>query len=82
MYEHLALSDSGFLFDTRTGNTYTLSKTGTFLLRTLIAGGTWQELPTQLAATYEVDDETARRDVEQFSFRLKDLGLVAPEVGS
>ena len=38
MYQHLALSDNGFLFDTRTGNTFTLNKTATFLLKSLIGG--------------------------------------------
>lgn len=76
MLEHLALSESGFLFDARTGLTYTLSKTGTFLLRALIDGQDAEALPAALAATFDVEPPIARRDVDQFLFRLNDLGLL------
>ena len=33
MYENLALSENGFLFDALTGNTFSLNKSGSFLLR-------------------------------------------------
>ncbi|MFN3198892.1 MAG: PqqD family peptide modification chaperone [Bradymonadia bacterium] len=74
---HLALSDNGFLLDTRTGRTFTLSKTGTFLMKSLINGAPPDQLPGDLLAHYEVDQETASRDVERFMFRVKDLGLSA-----
>lgn len=72
---HLALSDNGFLFNTRTGRTYTLSHSGTFLLRALINGAPPDDLPGRLCEHYEVDTDTARRDVERFMFRIRDLGL-------
>lgn len=75
MYEHLALSDNGFLFDTRTGSTYSLSATGTFLLRALMDGASPGALGEHLAQSYDVDISTASRDVDQFVFRLRDLGL-------
>lgn len=75
MYEHLALSDNGFLFDTRTGNTFTLNKTATSLLKALISGNGEQTLVAELTGRFEVDEGTARRDVEQFMFRLRDLHL-------
>ena len=75
MFEHLALSDSGFLFDTRSGCTYSLSRTGTFLLRCLMEGAGPDELGGRLSCTFEVDDETAGRDAEQFVLRLRDLGI-------
>ena len=76
MYENLALSDNGFLFDTRTGSTYSLSRTGTFLLRQLMTGTGVDSLPGRLVETYEVDDDTAARDVEQFVFRLRDMRVI------
>ena len=82
MLDNLALSESGFLFDTRTGATFSLSKTGTFLLKALIDGATPVSLPERLMETYDVDRVTAGRDVEQFMFRLKDLGLFGEEDGA
>ena len=78
MFDNLALSDNGFLFDTRTGSTFSLSGTGTFLLRALMEGANPGALGEHLSEAYEVDLSTASRDVDQFVFRLRDLGLVLP----
>lgn len=77
MLDHLALSESGFLFDSRTGLTYTLSRTGTFLLRALIDGADAETLPERLVATFDVEAPVADKDVEQFLFRLSDIGVLA-----
>jgi len=77
LYEHLALSDNGFLFDTRTGTTYSLNSTGTWLLRALMRAVPRSELACQMVESFEVDAITAHRDVDQFLFRLRELRLVA-----
>ncbi len=64
MFDHLALSESGFLLDTRSGLTYSCSRTGTFLLRQVIAGKDPADLPALLSGTYEIDTEGARHDVD------------------
>lgn len=76
MLDHLALSESGFLCDARTGLTYTLSRTGTFLLRALIEGIDAEVLPERLVGTFDVEPQVARRDVDQFLFRLGDIGVL------
>ena len=76
MNENLALSENGFLFDTRTGSTYSLNRTGTFLLRHVIDGASRASLAERLVATFEVRPEVAERDVAQFLFRLKELRVV------
>lgn len=76
MLEHLAVSESGFLFDARTGHSYTLSRTGTFLVRALVAGAAAEELTPRIVDTYDVDGAVAARDVEQFLMRMRDLGLL------
>lgn len=79
MYEHLALSDNGFLFDTRTGNTFTLNKTATCLLKALIGGASEADLGNCLTERFEVDEGSASRDIEQFLFRMRDLRLIGEE---
>jgi hypothetical protein len=80
MYENLALSENGFLFDARTGNTFSLNRTGSFLLRALIDGADPETLASRMADRFEVDGETAKKDVEQFIFRLKDLRVTEEEL--
>ena len=76
----LALSETGFLFDPTTGHTFSLNRTGTFLLRQLIQEAALDELPQRLTAEFDVDLETARRDVEQFIHQIRDLGFIATPV--
>ncbi len=79
MLENLALSENGFLFDARTGNTYTLNCTGAMLLRELIDGTSEEHLADRLIEKFDVASDVADHDVEQFLFRLKDLGVVGAE---
>jgi PqqD family protein of HPr-rel-A system len=76
VYDNLALSDSGFLFDTRTGATYSLSKTGTFLLRALMGGAQVQSLSERISEEFDVDQRLAARDAEQFLIRLREMRLI------
>ncbi len=82
MYDHLALSDNGFLFDTRTGNTFSLSRSGTFVLRALIAGADPDDLVSRVTAHFDVEPAVAERDVDQFLFRLRDMGLTAEDTAA
>jgi Coenzyme PQQ synthesis protein D (PqqD) len=75
MFENLALSENGFLFDSRTGNTYSLNQTGTFLLRKIIDGELPERLLKLLGDDFDVAEQVAERDIEQFLFRLKDLKI-------
>ncbi len=79
VYENLALSENGFLFNTRTGHTFSLNATGTWMLRMLIEEVTPDELPAHLVDAFNVDPATARRDVELFLFRLRDMGLTSAD---
>ena len=76
---HLALSDNGFLFDSRNGATYGLNATGTYLLRRMIDGTPSDELPDALIEAFDVTVAEAERDVEQFLLRLADLRLFEDE---
>lgn len=73
---NLALSDNGFLFDTMTGLTYTLNKTGTMILRSLIEGTATNEIARRVVNRFDVSPEVAARDMEQFMARLGDLGIL------
>ena len=79
MVEHLALSESGFLFDARTGSTFSLNRTGTYILRALIDGVDPNAVSLRMIDTFDIDPPTAERDVETFLFRLRELGLVATD---
>lgn len=79
---HLALSDDGFLFDTATGNTFTLNSSATFVLRRLIEGRDSPEITEELCREYDTSREIATQDVDQFVQYLLDLEILPSRDGS
>ncbi|MDQ7779700.1 MAG: HPr-rel-A system PqqD family peptide chaperone [Planctomycetota bacterium] len=71
----LAVSERGFLFDPRTGLTYTLNPTGIFILQELQKGSSEGKLHSDLADRFDVMSERAREDLRDFVQQLKDFGL-------
>ncbi len=71
----LAVSDTGFVFDPHTGNTYAVNTTGLAVLRGLKDGRTLREIEDDLGNEFEpaagVDDH-----LRQFAQLLIDMGLM------
>jgi hypothetical protein len=53
----------------------TLSETGAALWKRLEAGATVDELAATILEEYEIDEETARNDVQEFVAAVGDKGL-------
>lgn len=73
---NLALSSNGFLFDAKTGCTYTLNKTGTFILKCLIEGASSSDLVEKLTENFDVPAAVATRALDEFPIRLYGLKLL------
>lgn len=71
--QRLALSDSGFVFDPVTGNSFTVNATGLAILRGLQKGSALAPLLAGLAEEFEVDAPTAERDVVEFAGHLRSM---------
>ena len=82
--DQLAISPRGFVFDPRTGATFTVNATGRVLLEGLRDGLGLEGLIGRLRGTFEVDESDLRRDVLEYVRLLKDEGLLAGsfELGS
>lgn len=74
--QNLAISDTGFVFDPKTGNTFTLNETALFILRLLKEEKTKEEVLLALLSEYETDKEEVDRDFEDISLHLKSFGLI------
>lgn len=74
----LALSETGFIFDPRTGHSYAANATGLTVLAAMKGGedlgGIASRLRTEFDGGAAVED-----DVEQFVELLRELGLVRPQ---
>ena len=66
----LAVSESGFLFDPETGQSFTLNRTGLVTLNHLKRGSSIEETAALLAKDYRISLETAMNSVEAFLLQL------------
>lgn len=73
---HLALSDNGFLFDSISGFTYTLNKTGQAILKGFIEHLDEADIAKNLILRFDVDEKTAQKDIQQFIHYLKEMNLI------
>jgi PqqD family protein of HPr-rel-A system len=80
--KELMINDEGFAFDPRTGNTYTMNPTGLLIVNAVKAGANVDQVLDSVAARYEVDRQTADRDLEVFFNELQRNKLIEMEVAS
>lgn len=66
----LAVSESGFLFDPETGQSFTLNKTGLLTLNHLKRGATIEDTAAFLSKEYRISMESAVNSVEAFVLQL------------
>jgi len=64
------------LLDEDSGEYFTLNPSGALVLRTLLGGGSAAQAALALAGEYDVDAQTADRDVADLLAELRSSGLV------
>lgn len=67
----LALSESGFVFDPVTGNSFTVNTTGLSILRQLQRWDDWNQVITSLLEEFEIEAHVIERDVIEFASSLR-----------
>ena len=77
--ERLAINDEGFIFDPETGNSYTVNKTGLFIVKLLKEGKSEEEIVKALSEKFDVSEEDARRDLVDFMEQLRLYGFLEGE---
>ena len=80
--KELMINDEGFAFDPRTGNTYSINPTGLLIVNAVKAGADLETALDSVAARYDVDRQTADRDLEVFFNELQRNKLIEMEVAS
>lgn len=74
--EELYFSEGGFLFDSTTGLTYTMNKTGAFVFNELKKGMDEPLIIQSLMERFDVDEIKAKADIKDFKQQLRDFGLI------
>ncbi|TVQ69817.1 MAG: PqqD family protein [Balneolaceae bacterium] len=72
----LAISETGFVFDPSTGDSYTLNPIGLEILQMLREGNSREEITGTVTQAYDVDAMTFERYYFDFLGMLKQMQLV------
>lgn len=71
----IAVSDTGFVFDPSSGQTFLLNKTGLRIVRMLQEGISVDETSEKLEAEFEITRTDAVEDVKEFVTLMKEKGF-------
>jgi hypothetical protein len=74
--KEVALSDTGFLLNPNTGESYSLNPLGVEILKLLNDGKDVQELPGLLSQVYDVTQSTLEKDIQDFIGIMQQFNLI------
>lgn len=74
--QRLAVSESGFVFDPGSGQSFTVNEVGLLILRQLQADAKLQSIRDKLTSEYDGDAQEIERDLDDFMAALgEQLGM-------
>jgi hypothetical protein len=76
---NIAISDSGFIFNPDTGESFTVNPTGVEILQQMKEGKTVEEISSILEDKYNTDKNTLEKDTEDFLGLLRNYSLLINE---
>lgn len=74
--DNIAISETGFLFDPLTGESYSLNQTGKEILELLKEGKNEDEISEKMMTDYDVDKLTFERYLVDFIGMLKHFKII------
>jgi len=72
---NIALSDSGFVFDPSTGDSFSTNPIGLEIIKSLKEGKTAEEIKAHAVKNYMTDEATFEKDFYDFTKMLAKLNL-------
>lgn len=69
--KNIAISETGFIFNPLTGDSFSVNPTGLFILRKLKEGATIEAITQALNSEYDLEAFIAERDLDDFLTMLK-----------
>lgn len=69
--KNIALSDSGFVFNPSTGESFSVNPIGVEILQLLREGKNKDQIKTSITKQYQIDEATFERDFDDFVNMMK-----------
>ncbi len=77
--KNVALSESGFIFNAATGDSYSANPVGLRIMELLKNGKTTEQIQSKITAEYQVEPERFEQDLDDFISLLHQLYLTENE---
>lgn len=77
---NIAVSESGFIFDANTGDSYSVNKTGRIILKMIMEGKDQEEIAEIILAEYEIEKQTLLHYINDFTQMLNRYELMERSV--
>lgn len=75
--EEIKISDNGFVFNSKTGDSFTLNPLGLELIKQIAEDKDFESIRDEMLEKYDVDDLTIERDFYDFYALLKHHQIIA-----
>lgn len=76
---NIAVSETGFLFDPQTGESFNLNKTGQMIFKFLAEQKDEDEIIKIISEQYDLDSNTFQRYLDEFKMILRQFNLTEKE---
>jgi PqqD family protein of HPr-rel-A system len=77
--ENIAVSESGFLFDPNSGESFTVNSSGKEILQLLNKEHSMEEIEEVILDKYDIDSASFNRYIDDFAHTLRRFNLVELE---
>ena len=77
--KNIAVSETGFLFDPDTGESFNLNKTGQLIVKLLSEGRNESEIMGSVMDKYDIDSQVLQRYMNDFALMLRQYNLIERE---
>lgn len=74
--KNIAISETGFLFNPTTGDSYSLNPIGQFILNLSQEGKDYEAIKNEILNEYVTDEDTIEKDYYDFVAMLKSFKLI------
>ncbi len=74
--ENIAVSETGFLFDPNSGESFSLNSSGKEILKLLSEGNLLDDIEKSILEKYDIDAATYNRYMDDFAHTLRRFNIV------
>jgi hypothetical protein len=77
--EEIKISDNGFVFNSRTGDSFNINPFGLELMKYIEAGDDFEQIRAQILEKYDIDDLSFEKDFYEFCALLKHHQIISQD---